>query len=490
MIIQGDCKHVLKNFPAESFDALVTDPPYGFNKQPDLAEVFGHWIKGDDYEATGSGFMGKTWDSFVPGPATWREVFRVLKPGAYGAVFAGSRTAYLMAASLRLAGFEVVDQLFWLYGSGFPKSLDVSQEVDKLDAKQLKKESAYRCTAWIREFCPLSSGQIDKFLGRNGMGRHYRDKAPGGKQPEIPTRADLEKLRPFFTAAVPQWFEDLVDVRTFESENHNSREVIERYKKVAGLNEWRQKYGEQTSAGNLGARTAPYSDEAKAWHGYGTALKPGYEPIILVRKPTTLTYAENVVTHGTGALNIDGSRIPFADNKTTIRANRVKNSYMTGNIGGGQVVGEFYKTGSKLGRFPANILHDGESFEGKEWERYFYCAKATTADRDDGLQLFEKVSAGDATGGRKEGSAGLNSPRAGAGRRDGARNTHPTVKPTELMRWLCGLLARPGASILDPFTGSGSTWRGAKLNQQKFVGVELSAEYIQIAKARAGAIKQ
>lgn len=489
MIIQGDCKHVLKNFPAESFDALVTDPPYGFNKQPDLAEVFGHWIKGDDYEATGSGFMGKTWDSFVPGPATWREVFRVLKPGAYGAVFAGSRTAYLMAASLRLAGFEVVDQLFWLYGSGFPKSLDVSQEVDKLDAKQLKKESAYRCTAWIREFCPLSSGQIDKFLGRNGMGRHYRDKAPGGKQPEIPTRADLEKLRPFFTAAVPQWFEDLVDVRTFESENHNSREVIERYKKVAGLNEWRQKYGEQTSAGNLGARTAPYSDEAKAWHGYGTALKPGYEPIILVRKPTTLTYAENVVTHGTGALNIDGSRIPFADNKTTIRANRVKNSYMTGNIGGGQVVGEFYKTGSKLGRFPANILHDGESFEGKEWERYFYCAKATTADRDDGLQLFEKVSAGDATGGRKEGSAGLNSPRAGAGRRDGARNTHPTVKPTELMRWLCGLLARPGASILDPFTGSGSTWRGAKLNQQKFVGVELSAEYIQIAKARAGAIK-
>tara|TARA_Y100001973_G_scaffold106609_1_gene185786 strand:- start:35072 stop:36430 length:1359 start_codon:yes stop_codon:yes gene_type:complete len=451
MIIHGDCKHVLKNLPAESFDALVTDPPYGFNKQPDLAEVFGHWIKGDDYEATGSGFMGKTWDSFVPGPATWREVFRVLKPGAYGAVFAGSRTAYLMAASLRLAGFEVVDQLFWLYGSGFPKSLDVSQEVDKLDAKQLKKESAYRCTDWIREFCPLSSGQIDKFLGRNGMGRHYRDKAPGGKQPEIPTRADLEKLRPFFTAAVPQWFEDLVDVRTFESENHNSREVIERYKKVAGLNEWRQKYGEQTSAGNLGSRTAPHSDEAKAWHGYGTALKPGYEPIILVRKPTTLTYAENVVTHGTGALNIDGSRN-----------------------------GE---------RFPANILHDGEAFAGKEWERYFYCAKASTADRDDGLQLFEKVSAGDATGGRKEGSAGLNSPRAGAGRRDGARNTHPTVKPTELMKWLCGLLARPGASILDPFTGSGSTWRGAKLNNQKFVGVELSAEYIQIAKARAGAIK-
>lgn len=483
MIIQGDCKHVLKNLPAKSFDALVTDPPYGFNKQPDLAEVFGHWIKGDDYEATGSGFMGKTWDSFVPGPATWREVFRVLKPGAYGAVFAGSRTAYLMAASLRLAGFEVVDQLLWLYGSGFPKSLDVSQEVDKLDAKQLKKESAYRCTDWIREFCPLSSGQIDKFLGRNGMGRHYRDKAPGGKQPEIPTRADLEKLRPFFTAAVPQWFEDLVDVRTFESENHNSREVIERYKKVAGLNEWRQKYGEQTSAGNLGARTAPHSEEAKAWHGYGTALKPGYEPVILVRKPTALTYAENVVTHGTGALNIEGSRIPFVNNDSTVRLGRAEMGYHGGNKS------TEYKTGSNLGRFPANILHDGEAFEGKEWERYFYCAKASTADRDDGLQLFEKVSAGDATGGRKEGSAGLNSPRAGAGRRDGARNTHPTVKPTELMRWLCGLLARPGASILDPFTGSGSTWRGAKLNQQKFVGVELSAEYIQIAKARAGAIK-
>lgn len=448
MIITGDCKHMLKCIPSESFDSLVTDPPYGLSKHPDMREVLSHWLAGDDFTATGGGFMGKSWDSFVPGPATWAEVLRVLKPGAFGAVFAGSRTVDLMATSLRLAGFEVVDMLHWLYGSGFPKSLDISKAVDSLDAKKAKRERQYRFTAWMREVCPLSSKQIDQVLDTNGMGRHFRDVPPGGKQPEVATREHFEALRPSFTQPVPAWVEELVDERTTESENMKRREVIGEHESPAQAAQWRGEYDQKTaSSETVGKITKAYSPEAQEWGGFGTALKPAYEPVIIVRKPTPLTYAENVTTHGTGALNIDGCR--------------------------------------NGDRWPANILHDGCLPE--PMDRYFYCAKATKADREDGLQDFEAQSAGDVTGGRKEGSAGLSSPRAGAGRTSGAKNVHPTVKPTELMRWLCRLITPPGGAVLDPFAGSGSTGRGAVLEGFDFMGFELSEEYAQIARARIDA---
>src|SRR5690606_29866041 len=130
-LYEGDCLDVMRQLPENSVDAVVTDPPYGLSREPDIEEVLRHWLAGDDYEHRGGGFMGKTWDSFVPGPAVWREVFRVLKPGGHILCFAGTRTVDLMGISLRLVGFEIRDCLQWLYGSGFPKSLDVSKAIDK-----------------------------------------------------------------------------------------------------------------------------------------------------------------------------------------------------------------------------------------------------------------------------------------------------------------------------------------------------------------------
>lgn len=344
---RGDCLDTLRQMPDNSIDAVVTDPPYGLSSQPDAAEVLRHWLAGDDYVHQGSGFMGKTWDSFVPGPTVWREVFRVLKPGGHALVFAGSRTQDLMGMALRLAGFEIRDTAMWVYGSGFPKSLDVSKAVDA------------------------------------------RDK-----------------------------------------------------------------------------------DAAKQWDGWGTALKPAYEPIILCRKPLIGTVADSVLTWGTGAINVEGCRV---EGESTARVNSAEMGYHGGNLAAS------YTTGSDLGRWPANILHDGLD---KSWARYFYCAKASKSDRNEGCEHLTHATAGEATGGRAEGSDGLNSPRSGAGRTSGAHNHHPTVKPTALMQYLCRLITPPGGTVLDPFAGSGSTGKAAILEGFNAVLCEREAEYLPIIEAR------
>ena len=305
-VINMECRAGMMTLPDNSVDAIVTDPPYGLSKEPDMAEVLRHWLAGDDYDHGGSGFMGKSWDSFVPGPATWREALRVLKPGGHALVFAGSRTQDLMTMALRLAGFEIRDTAMWLYGSGFPKSLDVG-------------------------------------------------------------------------------------------------------KKVLG------------------------------YEGYGTALKPAYEPIIIARKPLAGTIAATVLKHGTGALNIGKCRVGSEIIKTNGRGAQNGNTPIVPQSAD-------FKGKTSVGRWPANILHDGLA---EEWSRYFYCAKTSKADRN-----------------------------------AGAKNSHPTVKPTELMRWCCRLVGHPSALILDPFTGSGSTGRGARLEGFNFIGFEMDAEYAAIANAR------
>jgi len=127
----GDCLEILRTLPDNSVDSIVTDPPYGLSKEPDMAEVLRHWLAGDDYQHKGGGFMGKTWDSFVPGPAVWRECLRVLKPGGHLLAFFGTRTQDIGTLAIRLSGFEIRDSIAWVYGSGFPKSMDVSKAIDK-----------------------------------------------------------------------------------------------------------------------------------------------------------------------------------------------------------------------------------------------------------------------------------------------------------------------------------------------------------------------
>jgi len=217
--------------------------------------------------------------------------------------------------------------------------------------------------------------------------------------------------------------------------------------------------------------------------GLGTALKPAYEPIIIARKPLEGTVADNVLTHGVGAINVDGCRVPSDEQHRQKCASVVgldsnRNGDCYGEWGGKRT--DSY---SPAGRWPANILHDG-CFDDEPWGRYFYCAKASKADRNEGCEHLAHVAAGEVTGGRAEGSDGLKSPRAGAGRTGGAKNHHPTVKPTELMRWCCRLVTPPGGTVLDPFAGSGSTGKAAVMGGFQFIGFEMDEQYAEIAKAR------
>jgi DNA modification methylase len=417
----GDCLRVMPaSICSNSIDAIVSDPPYGLD------------------------FMGKQWDRGVPGEPFWREALRVAKPGAHLVAFGGTRTYHRLTCAIEDAGWEIRDCLMWLYGSGFPKSLDVSKAIDKAaGAERPHPKSSFtnlRHTVWSAQRCDE--------CGRMRGGDTTHCQCP---------------------------------------------------------------------------RTAPATDAARQWAGWHTALKPAYEPIILARKPLAGTVAANVQQFGTGAINVDGCRIG-----TEVRTNAGMSSL-------GVMHDDEWKPRSVestvSGRWPANLILDAESAaaldaqtegqihsagaarsgsdESREGvrgmfgnprqtdrmhrlgdsggaSRFFYTAKADAEDRNDGCEALDKRSAGDVTD-RKDGTAGLQSPRAGAGRTSGNRNTHPTVKPTDLMRWLVRLVTPPCGVVLDPFMGSGSTGRAAALEGCRFIGIELSPEYIAIAEARIAA---
>lgn len=435
-LFEGDSAEVLKQLPDNSVDSVVCDPPYGLSKEPDMLEVLRHWMAGDDYTHKGGGFMGKSWDSFVPGPAIWRECLRVLKPGGHLLAFFGSRTYDMGTLAIRLAGFEIRDQIMWVYGSGFPKSLNVGKAIDK--AAGAERE--------IIGFDPAAAARAVA-IGTNSFG-------------------DFK--------------------------------------------------------GQTGNVTAPATDAAIKWDGWGTALKPAHEPICVARKPLAGTVAANVMEHGTGALNIDGCRIVAEDGQNRARPPRTANSVLGGGKGTNLTASEH----NHAGRWPANLVHDGSDEvlaafpdakgqqgaltgdepsgkmgaancygkmdrrheavpridTSKSAARFFYCAKASKSDRDYGLS--GEVATSEELVNRKEGSAGMQSPRAGAGRTSGSLNRHATVKPVALMRYLVRLVTPPGGVTLDPFMGSGSTGVAAMLEGFKFVGVEQEAQSFQDANTR------
>jgi len=368
---------------AASVDAIVTDPPYGLASGPTTTL---------EDATSGRGFMGKEWDRGVPGVTFWAEALRVAKPGAYLLAFGGTRAFHRMAVAIEDAGWEIRDCCCWVYGSGFPKSLDASKAIDR--AAGATREVVGQATSWNRP------------------------------ESEAGHRARLN--------ASPGTF-DL---------------------------------------------TSPATPEASAWQGWGTALKPAWEPILMARKPLEGTVAANLLKHGTGAINVDGCRVGA---EVTSRRNTAEMGYHGGNLA------PSYATGSTQGRWPANFMHDGspEVLEPLgEASRFFYCAKTSTADREEGCEELATSTGADATS-RQEGTAGLDNPRAGASRtREVVRNHHPTVKPTELMRHLVRLVTPPGGLVLDPFMGSGSTGKAAILEGARFVGCDLDPAYLEIAAAR------
>jgi DNA modification methylase len=476
VIYHGDNREVLKTLADNSVDSVVTDPPYEL------------------------GFMGKSWDAsgIAYSVELWKEVLRVLKPGGHLLAFSGSRTYHRMAVAIEDAGFEIRDQIMWIYGSGFPKSLDVSKAIDKVNGEPNR---LLKFTTWMRT-TGLKAKELDEATETN-MGGHYLTTA---SQPAIPTVALWAKIRPLIETEIPHWVDELV--QRIEAE----REVVGT--KMSGIAN-----AEEGVRHTIGASkaievdiTAPATAEAKQWQGWGTALKPAHEPIVVARKPLIGTVAANVLTYGTGGLNIDASRV---GNEGGTKASQTLPETETVSAYGNGLNGNKKPIGIDAGRWPANVIHDGsdevvelfpntrargnlgESLGGGGMyghavttndfgagdsgsaARFFYCAKASKRDRNEGLDGFEAVRIHD---GREEGGVGGSNPR---NRTNNYRqNHHPTVKPTDLMRYLCRLVTPAGGIVLDPFMGSGSTGKAAIYEGFKFIGIEMTDEYLPIAKAR------
>ena len=425
----GDSKAILPTLPDFSVDSIVTDPPYEL------------------------GFMGKKWDAsgIAYDVALWSECLRIIKPGGHLLAFGGSRTYHRMASAIEDAGFEVRDQIMWLYGSGFPKSLDVSKAIDK--AEDYKIQSAVRRAA-------VESVEAAglKLPGNSRWDWTTGEHAPGNK----------------WWAEFQAWMPGLTDEQRVRVEG----EIVARVQKAAGWFTSRDIYNVH----------APATEAAKQWDGWGTALKPAHEPIVVARKPLIGTVAANVLTHGTGALNIHGCRVSTDE---VLQGSTVPNDIRGGAFASGHNPNPGETPGyhqNHLGRWPANVIHDGSdevlaAFPVAPGQSGVVTGREPSSKTNNVYGQFDGRPATRPRG--DSGSAARFFYCAKASRKDrGEGNTHPTVKPTELMRYLCRLVTPPGGTVLDPFMGSGSTGKAALREGFRFIGIEREPEYFEIAKAR------
>lgn len=410
-LYQGSMLDMLEVIEPNSIDSIVTDPPYELN------------------------FMGKGWDNsgIAFQKETWEKCYEVLKPGGYLLAFGGSRTFHRIACAIEDAGFEIRDTIMWLYGSGFPKSMNIGLALDK------------------------KNGVESKVVGTGKSG---------------------------------------VSSRAYQSE-------------------------ETTTAGAYEIKEAQ-----NKWQGWGTALKPSFEPIIIARKPFKSSLVDNVIEYGVGGLNIDECRVGNETHKVNINdfsnqhGNRFGNGEPIAKLGEKEITGRFPAntiltydetdfdevcggfpyTKGEIGRagrksagnynassYKVGVVTDYGLRDSGSASRYFYCAKASKKDRDEGLNEFEEKRVGSLAGGdnQKEVLDDVSSRF-----RTIKKNIHPTVKPTELMQYLVRLVSPNGATILDTFNGSGSTGKAVMYENKernknyKYIGIELTEEYLPIAKAR------
>lgn len=459
VLLHGDCLERTKELPDNSVDSVVTDPPYGLSKEPDITEVLTRWMAGEQYNHNHKGFMGKEWDSFVPHPDIWKEIFRVLKPGGHALVFAGTRTQDLMTISLRLAGFEVRDVIEWIYFSGFPKSLDVSKAFDKRrDEDNPRVRAVTRFIGDGRKISGVTLKEINDLFGFANMASHWVTQTSQAKVPKLEQWGPLKKLLGL-SDEMDEEVENLNKRKGKPSDDYAKREKVgegtsgKNYA-MGGIR------GQQTSEGTFNI-TVPKTLMAKKWEGWGTELKPAHEPIILVRKPlhngnNIVPVTGNIEKWGTGAININESRT------------------------------------EDEGRFPANCI----TLE----LNHFYSKHFNVTP----VELSKKASKKDRSSDWQGNDIGIDSKRVDYGgcgfgmnsnqcRPDGSKrkvvthkNNHPTVKPTDLMAWLVRLITPPNGVVLDPFAGSGSTLVAAKREGFGFIGIEREEEYMEICEARTG----
>lgn len=378
----GDSLEVLACLGTASVDAVVTDPPYELN------------------------FMGKRWDSsgVACSVGLWTEVLRVLKPGGHLLAFGGTRTSHRMVCAIEDAGFEIRDSLVWMYGTGFPKSLNVGKAID--DAAGATREV-------------VGPGQYA------GRGRR-------------------------------------TDNGVWQQSTPSVTEVV----------------------------SAPATPEAAKWEGFGTALKPAHEPIILARKPLIGTVAANVLAHGTGALNVDGCRIGMETITTHSRGTNgafPKRPGETSAEESGRKTEQRNIDGTeRTGRWPANVCLDEEAAALLDAQSGELHAPGSNGRKGVRHEIYGEFGAMPQVAGRNDsGGASRFFYCAKASRKErGEGNTHPTVKPIALMRWLVRLVTPPGGLVLDPFTGSGTTGLACKAEGLHFLGIEQDEKYVAIANAR------
>lgn len=474
----GDCLSHLRDMPDNSVDSIVTDPPYGLGKEPNPIAMLRDWMTTGHHEVKGKGFMGKEWDAFVPQPQVWAECFRVLKPGGHLVAFAGTRTQDLVALGIRIAGFEIRDMLGWCYGSGFPKSLDISKAIDRAGGIPPHEQSAMLFQK--RMAAGLTREQVAKQIGCTPSS--VRDWEEGRARS---TGAAVEFIIPS-----ERYRKKLADLLGYS--------VDER--QVVGTVSDRRGDGTGYGLGHSGTlRSGGNTVFAHQWQGFGTALKPAIEPITLARKPLDGTVAETVLKWGTGGLNVDGCRVATEGEPLGVGNNNTSLGSASGGIYG--KAGGFVFTPSNAGRFPANLVHDGSDevaamfpdskqsrddsgsaarffqscpVDTGDFDPIFYCAKASKKDRNHGCDEPPDQEW------RGENTENPNRDRSF----HSIKNNHPTVKPNSLMRWLCRLVTPPGGVILDPYMGSGSTGKAAIQEGFRFVGIELLPEHFPIAQAR------
>ena len=501
-IIHGDCLEELKKLEDNSVDAVVTDPPYGLSntKPAQVADVLKAWVTGDTVSvpAKRGGFMGKDWDSFVPPPAVWEECMRVLKPGGHMAVFAGARTQDLMGLSIRLAGFEIRDTLGWIYGSGMPKSLDVSKAIDK---QRNDKQETLAVTSRLSELASaagISRKDVDSHMGTSDMGGWWLSTLP--HRCVVPSVENWAKLRDF----IPGAHELDAEVWRLNGRKGTPGEAWEKREVVgSSTNGIAGGTGEHAGEpGSYGFRkefniTTPASSEAQRWDGWGTALKPAIEPIILARKPLDGTVANNVLAHGVGGLNIDACRVEPLTGAEVARSGKSTNGGIYGKY---ESVDWRSEAKPHPGRFPANVLLDEHA--AKEMDKQ-------SGNLSPGNRPKVRNSDGDrSVYGEYKGQKHLAGGRLGSGgasrffpvfkyqakapkkerpvieREDGSKIQHPTVKPEKLMSWLVTLITPPGGTVLDPFAGSGTTLQAALNKGFTPIGIEQDVDYIQLIEQR------
>lgn len=505
-LITGDCLDALRALPAESVDAIVTDPPYGLSdySTTDLQDCLRAWLAGETYRPRLRGFMGREWDAFVPGPEVWRECLRVLRPGGHLLAFAGSRTQHLMALGIELAGFEIRDMIAWVYGSGFPKSKNIALSIDKGEGHPNRGCAIPVASRETPGGAALAGNPVPPY------------------QPQTPEAAEWAgwgtalkpAIEPITVARKP-----LSGTLAANVLRHGTGGINVDGCRVAAPGEAISNHGSSAEAaqskgiyGDKGGAVTPHQTEGQRLGRWPANLILGHGPGCTLRGVAEVTAAGSDVRGDEPSSPVatvyqgSGTRRPFrAHGEGGVEAVEVwdcapgcpvaavgAHSGVSSSQGGRRHRAGMGYHGGAGGQADVSAGHGDTgtasrfflAFSPDPPDPLLYCGKASRSEREAGCASIPPRTGAEAVG-RELGSAGAQSPRAGAGRTAGeVHNDHPTVKPIRLMRWLCRLVCPPGGVVLDPFMGSGTTGIGALQEEFSFIGIEREPRSVAIAEAR------